>query len=126
MDERTIHNNNQNDEVEIDLSRLIAALVTLVVVLGGAYTAVFHVLPEMKYREAAASFAQGDFAAAEETFLKLKTYRDSEDQVLACRFSAAQALMEKADEAHVFMLLSQRTSTLLRPCHLKYALHHFN
>ena len=34
MDERTIHNNNQNDEVEIDLSRLIAALVDKAWVLG--------------------------------------------------------------------------------------------
>ena len=79
-------------------SRIIVVCAMVVVLLGVAYAGVFHVLPEVMYRQAAEAFAAGEYRAAEQTFLTLKTYRDSQDQVLACRYSEAVQLMEEGNE----------------------------
>ena len=70
---------------------LIAAAVAVVLLLGGGYVGVTRVGPQLKYQKAIEAFNSGDYAQAEEDFLALEGFGESEDYVLRCRYEAARA-----------------------------------
>ena len=74
---------------------LIAAAVAVVVLLGGAYVGMTRVGPQMKYQKAVEAFNSGDYAQAEESFLALEGFGESEDYVLRCRYEAAKAQLDE-------------------------------
>ena len=74
---------------------IIAAVVAVVVLLGGAYVGVTRLGPQLKYQKAIEAFNSGDYAQAEESFLALEGFGESEDYVLRCRYEAAKAQLNE-------------------------------
>lgn len=79
--------------------RIIAAVLCVALLAGAAYGVVGHLLPHLRYQSAAEIMAQGNWAEAEAAFLAMEDYRDAPQQAIACRYQAARASMDGANEA---------------------------
>lgn len=73
----------------------IAAAV-LAVCLAGALLAVKVLIPNNRYDDAAALMAAGDYPAAIEAFAALDGYKDSDEQIKACRDAMTQQTYQSA------------------------------
>lgn len=69
-----------------------AALLALIVYLVG-----WQIVPSVRYKNAEAALAAGEYDAAYEGFLKVGGYRDGEERANATRYEQAQLALESGD-----------------------------
>lgn len=112
--------------------RVIAAVaaIAVLVLAGGAYVGATRIAPQMKYQRAVEAFNKGEYQQAEEGFLALADYRDSDDYVLKCRYENALAQLEEggaeqiaaAREAFVALGDYEGAAAMVNECDYRAAL----
>ena len=75
--------------------RIVAGAIALILlILGGGYGIMFHLLPQMKYNDAQQALDNGEYTVAAEKFAEISRYKDAAAMVEESNYRAAQALLE--------------------------------
>ncbi len=76
---------------------LLPLILGLVLVVGAAGFLLWFFSDFRAYHQAQALFDKGSYAEAETAFLALEDYKDSSEQVKACRYQQAKAVFDQGD-----------------------------
>lgn len=74
--------------------RVIAGTIALIVlILGGGYAIMFHLLPQMKYNDAQKALDSSEYTVAAEKFAEISRYKDAAEMVEESNYRNAESLL---------------------------------